>query len=90
MAAPKLAIRVSQLVHIMATKYTVPYLCVQGPAIQWNWWHYSMTKPEETKSGKSKMVASKLEIRVSQHVHKMGTKFLALYLGFRCSTVQWD
>ena len=68
MAATKLAIRASQLVHKMATKSQVLYLCFGGSAIQWNLWQYPMTKPEEIGIRKSNMLTSKLVMRVTQHV----------------------
>jgi len=42
----------------------------------------------KTLSGKSKMAATKLEVRVSQLVHKMATKFQVLNLCFGGPAIQ--
>ena len=78
MAASKFQIRVPWLVHYIATKFQVLYQCFGGPAIQWNLWYHSMIEPKETGNGKSKMAASKLQIRVTWLVQQMATKFQVL------------
>ena len=49
-----------------------------------------MTKPEKTRSGKSKMAASKLQVRVNQLVQQIATKFQVQYLCFRGTAIQWN
>ena len=44
----------------------------------------------ETESGKSKIAASKLEIRLSQLVHKIAAKSQHIYLGSWGSAIQWQ
>ena len=82
MAASKLEIRISQLVYKIAMQFQRLYLCFQGPAIQWEWWQCRTTKRGETGSGKSKMAACKLEIRISQLVYKVAMQLKRLYLCF--------
>ena len=43
-----------------------------------------------TGSGKSKMAASKLAIRLSKLVRKIATKFQVQYLCFGGSAIQWN
>ena len=66
MAASKFQLRVTQLVQHIVTKFQVLYPGFEGQAKQWHWFHYSMIKPEETESRKSKMAVFKLQIRVTQ------------------------
>ena len=90
LAACKLEIRITQRVHKLTTKFQRRYLCFRGPAIQWKLLQCCTTKREETESGKSKIVACKLEIRKTQLVHMIITKFQRLSTHFRGPATRWD
>ena len=90
MAASKLQKHVSSLPGKISPNFQRLYLCFRDPALQWNWFHYSMIKPEVTGSGQSKMAATKLQLHVSSLPGKMSTKFQRLYLCSGAPASHWD
>jgi len=100
MAASKLRLRISQLVHMISTKFQRLNLCIRGPTINHGKLPCSTVKQKETGSGKFKMAASTLRLSIYQLAHKIATKFQRLNLCVRgpnikhgkltCSTVKQE
>jgi len=82
MAAIKLEVLISQLVHKIGTRFR--RLMFPGSS---NPTEKLRIIRHQTGSGKFKMAASKLRLRISQLVHKIATKFQRLYHCFRGSPI---
>jgi len=89
-AASKLRFCISQLVHKIAKKFQrlCAYQCFRSQAIKGEYWQCCRVEREETGSGKIKMAASKLRLRIYQLVHKIATKFQRLCLYCRDPTIK--